>query len=164
MSTQKRENRWQRKTCTEHASAWVRLNPALVPALIRLGCANAFGKTAPLLSLLFWWTWAWLTSSDNPPSLGEPDRLATKFLHLDRLNRHVVQPVLEAHRRGSPPFAARRHAGFGTVKSVRSFLPLLPFPSGFAPLPLRLPQAPAAYRRRAERYDGKRDMYLLHAA
>src|ERR1035438_9564876 len=153
MSTQKRENRWQRITCTERAGAWVRLNPALAPALIRLGCACAFGKTAPLLSLL-WSTWAWLTARDFHPSPGEPSRLATKFLQSDRHHRHVVQPVFEAHRRGSPPLA-NPHAGFGTVKSVRSFLPLLPFPSGFAPLPLRLPQAPAGYRRRAERYDGR---------
>ena len=27
-----------------------------------------------------------------------------------------------------------------------------------------LPQAPAGFRRRAERYDGKRDLYFIHAA
>ncbi len=161
MSTQKRENRWQRITCTERAGAWVRLNPA--PALARFACAFAIGKTAPLLSLLGL-AWAWLRCSDIYPSLGEPNRLATEFLRSDHLNRQVVQPVLEAHRRGSPPYAAGRHAGFGTAKSVRFSLPLLPSPSGFAPLPFCLPQAPAGYRRRAERYDGKRDMYFLHAA
>ena len=160
MSTQKRENRWQRKTCTERAGVRVYPHPA---HSARNACAIANGGTAPLLSLL-WVAWAWFHSSDKDLSPGAPGWLATNFLQSDHHIRQLVQPALEANRRGSPPPWAGRHAAFGTPASPRSSLSPIPFPSGFAPLLLPLPQAPVGNRRRAERYDGKRDMYFLHAA
>ena len=140
MSTQKRENRWQRRSCMERAEG----SPSKVARNVY---AMASGGTAPLLSLLMV-TWAWL---------------ATKFLQSDQPIRQLVQPVIEANRRGSPP-GAGLHAAFGIPASPRSSLPPIPFPPSLAPLRLPLPQAPVGYRHRAERYDGKRDMYFLHAA
>ena len=160
MSTQKRENRWQRITCTERAgipgapgdrasssglSGWALPSPANVARYV---CAIASGGTAPFMSMVLS-VWVWL---------------ATKFLQTDQPIRQLVRPALKAHRRGSPPPGACRHAVLGTLASPRSSLPPIPFPPGFAPFRLHLPQAPAGYRRRAERYDGKGNMYLLYAA
>lgn len=155
MSTQKRENRWQRRSCMERAEG----SPSKVARNVY---AMASGGTAPLLSLLMV-TWAWFHPIDEDLSLGTPDQLATKFLQSDQPIRQLVQPVIEANRRGSPP-GAGLHAAFGIPASPRSSLPPIPFPPSFAPLRLPLPQAPVGYRHRAERYDGKRDMYFLHAA
>jgi len=160
MSTQKRENRttpatktcrrgpryhWQRVSCTERAG--VRHYPRYAH-VARFICAVAGGGTAPLSSIL-WSAWAWL---------------ATKFLQSDHLIRPLVRPGLMADRRGSPPPRAGRHAALGMQASPRSSLPHIPFPSGLARLHPPLPQAPAGDHRRAERYDGKRDMYFQHAA
>jgi hypothetical protein len=160
MSTQERENRWQRKTCTERADKsrapgdsisslenTGRAIPCPSP-IARFVFMLAYGGTAPLKSI-FWSMWAWL---------------ATKFLRSDQPIRQLVQPLLKANRRGSPPSGAGRRAAFGTQASPRSSLPPIPFPSGFATLHLPLPQAPVGYRHWAERYDGKRDMYFLNAA
>ncbi len=166
MSTQKRANRTtpatttcrpgprfrrQRMSCTERARAWGRI---LSTRFARFGCAGAGGGTAPLLLIIIWSIWAWL---------------ATKFLQADLLIGQLVRLVLSAERTGSPPpLGARRRlnrlAAIGTPVSPRSSLPPIPFPSGFTPLHLTLPQAPDADQRRAERYDGKRDLYFLHAA
>ena len=160
MSTQKRENRWQRQACTKRAGVWGHPLPAHSARNTR---AMASGETAPLLSL-FWVIWAWFHPIDEDLSLGAPERSATNFLRSDQPTRQLVQPDLEANRRGSPPFGTGSHAAFGTPASLRSSCPPIPFPSGLAPLPLPLPQAPVGYHHRAERYDGKRDMYFLHAA
>jgi hypothetical protein len=172
MSTQKRENgttpatttcrrgpryRWQRMGCTERTGAWKSPHPA---QFARYVCAVAIGQTAPLLLVLrLAITW-----------------LATKFLQSDHLIRPLVRPVFKADRRGSPPLRAVRRTALDTQASPRSSLPHIPFPTGFAGLHRTLPQdpgrpqglvgpqAPAGYHRRAERYDGKRDMYFQHAA
>ena len=145
MSTQKRETPRQRMSCTERAGARDDSSPAHIGRFV---CAVAGGGTAPLW-LVFGLAIAWL---------------ATKFLQSDYLIGQLVQPVLKADRRGSPPPGVGRRAALGIQASPRSSLPPIPFPSGFAPLHLPLPQAPVGYRHRAERYDGKRDMYFLHAA
>jgi len=181
MSTQKRESYWQRMSCTERAGAWKYSSPAHIARFV---CAVATGQTAPLLSIL-WSAWAWFHPSDvivspgtkrfHPSdadlSPGTP-RLATKFLQSDHLIRPLVRPVLKADRRGSPPLGAGRPQ----ASPRSSLLPHIPFPSGLARLHRTLPQdpvgpqgpigpqAPAGYHRRAERYDGKRDMYFQHAA
>jgi len=167
MSTQKRENRylpatetcrmgprfrWQRLLCTERAGGWGTLVPT---PFARHSCAGAGGGTAPLLSTFWLWSvWVWL---------------ATKFLHADISIGQLVQPAFPAERTASPPpFGAccpqSWHGARGASVSPRSSLPPIPFPSGPACLHLTLPQAPAAYQRRAERYDGKRDLYFQHAA
>jgi hypothetical protein len=160
MSTQKRENRWQRMSCTERAGSIGLLDErswslgwreSILPEpaqVARYVCAVARGGTAPLVSIL-WSAWAWL---------------ATKFLQLDRPIRQLVRPVLAVHRRGSPLPGTRRCAALGTLASPRSSLPPIPFPSGFTRLHPTVPQAPDGLSRRAERYDGKRDLYFLHAA
>lgn len=164
MSTQKRVIRsWETKTsrshlwncrrrtnCTERAGNQGRM---VLSRLARYVCAGAGGETAPLWSI-FWSAWAWL---------------ATKFLQTDQTPGQLVRSTIKTERTGSPPplEAHRlllRVGAFGIPVSPRSSLPPIPFPSGLSRLPLTLPQAPAADQRRAERYDGKRDLYFLHAA
>lgn len=122
-----------------------------LPAQIaRYVCAAAKGPTAPLVSIL-WSTLAWV---------------ATKFLHTDHHIGQLVRPVLKADRRGSPPLRVQRRAALGKQASPRSSIPHIPYPSGLAHSHPTLPYAPITRLngRRAERYDGKRDMYFQHAA
>jgi hypothetical protein len=160
MSTQKRASRGipatrncredlrhcrQRLSCTDRAGAR--------PPIARYDCAVASRVTAPLRSA-FWSIWA---------------RMATAFLQADQLPGQFARPSFAAELSGSPPLSAcrstaRRFAVSGGPASPRSSLPPIPFPSGLARLHRNLPQDPAAYRRRAERYDGQRDLYFLHAA
>jgi hypothetical protein len=157
MSTQKRESRWQRKSCTERTGvlggqSWSRVrifrNDPRPTHVARFASAIANGQTAPLVSIL-WSAFAWM---------------ATKFLRSDHLLGQLVRPVLKADRRGSAPPRVPNRAALGTQASPRSSLPYIPYPSGSARLHPTLPHAPAGHRRRAERYDGKRDMYFQHAA
>ena len=162
MSTQKRASRssraagccreswrrWQRTSCTERAGGRGHLVP---PSLARFGCADAGGITAPLL-LILWSIGAWM---------------ATNFLHVDSPIGQRVRLVFRAGRRVSPPPSGAicpRPGALGAPVFPRSSLPPIPFPSGPTRLHWTLPQAPAADQRRAERHDGKRDLYFLHAA
>jgi len=162
MSTQKRENRSsqaagccrggrfrrQRMSCTERAEG---RGGSIPHSLARFGCADAGGVTAPLL-LILWSIGAWF---------------ATKFLQVDLPIGQRVRLVLTAERRVSPsPLGAHRPLlrGLGVTVFPRSSLPPIPSPSGPTCLHWTLPQAPAADQRRAERHDGKRDLYFLHAA
>ena len=144
MSTQKREHRSQPQRCTHRAGV------GQLPAhFARCACAAAGGPTAPLLSIL-WSALAWV---------------ATKFLHSDHPIRQLVRPALKADRRGSPPPPERFRAALGKLASPRSSIPHIPYPPGPARFHRTLaPKAPDGPRRRAERYDGKRDMYFQHAA
>jgi hypothetical protein len=171
MSTQKRDNGPTPATKTRRQGSRYRSQPECtnragvgcipLPAQIaRYVCAAAKGETAPLVSIL----WSALAL------------VATKFLHSDHHIRQLVQPVLEADRRGSPPPRARSRAALGKQASPRSSIPHISYPSGFAGIHRSLPrgavgqrgpvvpQAPDGDHRRAERYDGKRDMYFQHAA
>jgi hypothetical protein len=157
MSTQKRESRWQRKSCTERTGvfggqSWSQGrttgNDPRPTHVARFASAIANGQTAPLVSIL-WSAFAWM---------------ATKFLRSDHLLGQLVRPVLKADRRGSAPPRVPNRAALGTHASPRSSLPYLPYPSGSPGFHPTLPHAPAGWRRRAERYDGKRDMYFQHAA
>ena len=151
MSTQKRVNRSQLTKCTDRAGVGCFPLPA---AIARYVCAAANGRTAPLMSIL-WSALAWA---------------ATNFLHSNSHTRQLVRPVVEADRRGSPPPQVRRRAALGKVASPRSSIPHISYPDGFARIHRSLPhgpigpEAPAGQSRRAERYDGKRDMYFQHAA
>jgi hypothetical protein len=180
MSTQKRASRSlpatetcrrglrfrrQRMSCTERAGEWGNL---LSTPFARYGCAGAGGGTAPLL-LTFWLMGACFHPSDEDLSLGTPEELATKFLQADLPLGQRVRPLFAAERTGSPPpLGAWRpllwRGAFGASVSPRSSLPPIPFPSGTTCLHLTLPQAPDANQRRAERYDGKRDLYFFNAA
>jgi hypothetical protein len=166
MSTQKRVNWDSPATKTRRREPRYRLQPIKctdragvgsipIPAHIaRYVCAAAKGETAPLMSI-FWSALVWV---------------ATKFLHSDHHIRQLVRPVPEADRRGSPPPRVRSRAALGKQASPRSSIPHISYPAGFARTHRTLPQgpigpqAPAGQCRRAERYDGKRDMYFQHAA
>jgi hypothetical protein len=180
MSTQKRANRCTPATTTRRPGRWFRrqrLNCTgrrrargkLFPArYARYGCADAGGVTAAL-RLTFWSMWAYFHPGDEHLSPGAAEWLATKFLQADLQIRQAVRLVFTAERTGSPPsFRTGRPlhwlAALGAPVSPRSSLPPIPFPSGHSCLHLTLPQAPVAEQRRAERYDGKRDLYFLHAA
>jgi hypothetical protein len=151
MSTQKRVNRSQHIKCTDRAGVGCIPLPAYVARCVY---AVAKGRTAPLLSI-FWSAMAWV---------------ATKFLHSDHLTRQLIRPVLEADRHGSPPPRVRSCAALGKQASPRSSIPHIAYPPGFAGIHRTLPQSPFGlqarngHSRRAERYDGKRDMYFQHAA
>jgi len=137
MSTQRRENRWQRTGCTKRSAALEKSFPAPVVQQVR---ALANGGTAP-------------------PQLGT--RVATISLYLDY---RFVSVVCRDIRRGSPPLGAGCRTIISSKTTHGLSLRHIPSPSGTARLHLTSSQDPAGYRRRAERYDGKRDLYLQHAA
>ena len=149
MSTQRRENRWRRTNCTGCAKL---SGQAFSGLIARYACAIASGGTAPP---------------------GVPVRLATNSLQLGYRIVQLVQVVhfvlvvqfvrLE-HRLTSPPFGAGPGAATGTPANHGSSLPHIPSPSGLARFHPTLPQVPAGRRRWAERYDGKGNLYLQHAA
>ena len=137
MSSQRRENRWQRRTCAERAEvrSWLLLVTVQRPAR-----AGASGGTAPPEN-----TARWVTNS----------------LHTDyRLEQRVWQIV----RHNAPPFRAGGLATPGQKALRRLSLSHIPTPPGLASFHSASPQAPAAQNRRAERYDGKGNLYLLNAA
>jgi hypothetical protein len=155
MSTQRRENRWQRLSTTAYAGASESIFPAPIMRQVRAG---ANGGTAP-------------------PQFSV--RLATNSLQLDcrflpfdwlvQLFQAVqlvcpARPFRQDIRLGVSPLRAVRRTATGTLATHGLSLPHIPFPSGLARLPLTLPQIPTGRRRRAERYDGKRDLHLQHAA
>ncbi len=137
MSSQRRESRWQRKACTGRAEMWSSMLPVTAP---RTGLSCASGGTAP-------------------PEV--PARWVTNSLHTDhRLKLCAGQDA----RHGAPPSGAGSLAASGPPASRRLSLPHIPIPPGLALFHPALPQAPAASSRRAERYDGKGNLYLLYAA
>jgi hypothetical protein len=137
--------RSQHTRCTHRAGVECIPFPAHIA---RYACAAGKCRTAPLLSII-WSALAWV---------------ATNFLHSDHHTRQLVRPVLLAARRGSPPPLVRSRADLSKQASARSSIPHISYPSGFARIHPPLPQAPDGHCRRAERYDGKRDMYFQHAA
>jgi hypothetical protein len=167
MSTQRRENRWRRTSCTGCAKL---SGQAFSGPIARYACAIASGGTAPPEFT------ARFHPSDEDLSPGAPVRLATKSLQsgyrivqLVRLVQFVqlvlvVQFVPRDLRLSSPPFGAGLGAATGTPANHGSSLPHIPSPSGLACLHPTLPRVPAGRRRWAERYDGKGNLYLQHAA
>ena len=151
MSTQRREIRWRHIRC---AGRWGQ--PFLSPVAQRAS-AVASGGTAPP---------------------GFPARFATnslqsgfRIVQLDRLVQllfvQFVQLVLLVRlvlRHGSPPFGAGPGEAAGRPANHGFSLPHIPSPSGLARLHPTLPRVPAGRRRWAERYDGKGNLYLQHAA
>ncbi len=151
MSTQRREYRSQRTSCTGRAGG---LGTALAGPIARHACANVSGGTAPPgISVCH--------PNDEDLSLGTPARAATISL---QLGNRIVQLVLQYLRHDSPPVGAGPGAGNGTSANHGSSLPHIPIPSGLARFHRTLSRVPAGRRRRAERYDGKGNLYLQHAA
>ena len=143
MSTQRRENRWQRTSCTGSAGAPEQVCSAPDARQVR----------------------AYANDGTAPPGISV--RLATNSLQSDYRSNRIVRLVrffsLDI-RRGSPPPGAGNRTDTGSPATHGSPPPPIPFPSGFARIHPALPQIPAGIRRWAERYDGKRDLYLQHAA
>jgi len=187
MSTQRRENRCQRKRCTDSAEARgvpgdrfssleQRASGPVRSAPIARQCrVSAHGGTAqPRIAAGF-------HPSDKDLSPGTPEYLATNSLHTNswqsdcRLVQFVhfalfvqlvqlVQVVGQDIRIGSPPPRVERRTKTRAQATHRASLPRIPFPSGFSRHHPTLPRVPASASRRAERYDGKRDLHLLYAA
>ena len=163
MSTQRRENRWQRTSCTQRAETssilgdeslslvWKVSGNASPGPVAQHGRANATVGTAPIR----------FHPSDNDPSPGAPDWSATNSLQSEYSNLQLARQNI---RRSSPPSGAGCGAAFATLATHRSSLPRIPSPSGFVCLHPTLPQFPAGKCRWTERYDGKGNLHLLYAA
>jgi hypothetical protein len=143
MSTQRRENRWQRTSCTKSARASGHANPA--PIALHCRALATVGTAPPAIS-------AWLATNSL-----QSDH---SYLNFVTLAWFVSQDI----RRSSPPPGAGIRAATGTRTTRRSFLPFIPSPAGFTGFHPTLPQFPVGDRRWTERYDGKRDLHLQHAA
>jgi hypothetical protein len=167
MSTQRRENRWQRTSCTASAGAsrapgdsssslgWGVSGQAIPSPLARFGCADATVGTAPPGSP------ARFHPSDKDLSPESQEQLATISLQSDY---RIVQLVLHVLRLGSPPFRASFGAETGTPANHGLSPRHIGSLSGLARLHPTLTRVPAGRRRWAERYDGKGNMHLQHAA
>jgi hypothetical protein len=149
MSTQRRENRWRRTSCTEG------VEKAFPGSIARCGCMDVSGGTAPPGSS------ARFHPSDDYPSPRAPEWLATNSL---QMGFRIVQLVLQDLRHGSPPFGAGSGEATSTPATHGIPLPRISFPSAPAPLHPTLPRVPAGRRRWAERYDGKRNLHFQYAA
>ena len=151
MSTQKRVS--CRHYAPERAGGRLFKDPSQVARYV---WAFAGDVTAPFMSMILSaWSWA-----------------ATKFLHKDQPYRRFVQPEFAVELPGSPPplrasgrllrrHLARQLTALGVPESPGR--PAIPLSSGFAPSRRTLPYVPA-HICRAERHDGKRDLYFQHAA
>ena len=156
MSTQRRASR-RFTDCME----WHQGSQEQVSASrMRSECALFRGITAPLMSIIFL-AWAWLFSSDDR-SQRTLVRVATKSLLSDHCYETLASPT---SRRSLPPPG---RAGFCSESvpraNHRSSFPHIPVLSVRIRLRHHLPHAPAGLVRRAERHDGKRDLYFQHAA
>jgi len=152
MSTQRRENRWQRTSCTNSAGpsripgdgysslGWRASGNAASPPNARHGRAHAKVGTVPP---------------------GFPAWLATNSLQSDHRTSTVVKQIV---RSSSPPSGAARRAASARPAIRRSSVLHIPSPSGFVRIHPTLPQFPAGRRRWTERYDGKGNLHLLNAA
>lgn len=153
MSTQRREDRslpttqtgsrrcgirWQRTHCMRLATVVTDFNPGRTA---RDGRAMGCAETAPPIPLA--------ASATSPLQMDHPH---TKF----------VWPV-EADRWASPESSGTAAVSIRQA-TRRTLLPLIPILSDSALSYQALPQDPAADSRRAERYDGKGNLYFKHAA
>jgi len=168
MSAQRRENRSTRATKIRRREARCRWQLKCTAGAgadaptAQQGCVSASGRTAPPGGP------EGFHPGDTDQSQGEPARLATKSLRMDRRRSvrrfdRLVRIVGWEVRRGSPPFEAE-HSPLEAIPTPG--IARLSPPPNFLPSRLNppLPEIPAGQRRWAERYDGKRDLYFLHAA
>ena len=160
MSTQRRENRGRRTSCTDGAiglsQIWFVFFAWFVRAIASVGTAPP-NAAIGLPSASF-------HPSDRDLSPGAPKRLATNSLQLGhRITKPVRQEICRTSH-SSPPIRAGRWVSAGTPATRRSSLPLTPAPSGLECIHLSLPHNPAGKCRWTERYDGKRDLHFLNAA
>ena len=159
MRTQRRENRWQisRSTeCVAHgggnslSGSGVSGQASPAPVALHARAAAPVG-TAP------------------PPTTGS---LSTKWLATNSLQSDsrmvkfvwLVPRNIRHSSRSSPPLWNGNRSVSGIPATHVALLPHIPFSSGFARLHPTLPHDPAGQCRWTERYDGKRDMHVQHAA
>ena len=142
MSTQRRENRWQRTSCT--------------------GCAEQSGicRMVPRAPVRPARRLSPRPRTARPASSG---RLATNSLQSDHRTLSSFG-LFRRLRHGSPPSGPVAAAQLPHQQLLRSSFSPIPSPSGFARLHPTLPHVPAAKGCRTERYDGKGNLYLQHAA
>jgi hypothetical protein len=175
MSTQRREDRWQRTSCTASAGAskapgdrfssprWRAPGQAIPSPLARYGCADATVGTAPPGFSARTATIS-LQSGFRIVQLDRLEQLLfVQFVQLVRLVQLVLLVRLVL-RHGSPPFGAGSGEATSTPATHGIPLPRISFPSAPAPLHPTLPRVPAGRRRWAERYDGKRNLHFQYAA
>jgi hypothetical protein len=158
MSTQRRASRLQRMNSTEREAIMERTGSAF---RTRFESATANGVTAPLTSII-WLAWGWLLRSGAVASRGAQERVATNSLLSD--HRFKTFARLDS-RCGSPPSIAAGHSRVEATPakhwSSTPRIPKLPFRTR---LHQSLPHAPAGESRWAERYDGKGNLHIQHAA
>jgi len=118
------------------------------------------GITAPLMSII-WLAWAWLSICDELSQ--EPtNRVATNSLYSDR--RFETFAGLGCLSDSPPRDGAGEQRLSVSQATHRPSLPHIPTLPVRSHLRRPLPQAPAGEIRWAERHDGKRDLYIQHAA
>ena len=178
MSTQRRENRWQRTSCTQRAETssilgdeslslvWKVSGNASPGPVAQHSRALAKVGTAPIRfhpsdKDLSPGTPDLFHPSDKDLSPGTPGWLATNSLQLDYSNLQLARQNI---RRSSPPPGAGCGAAFDPLATHRSSFSRIPSPSGLVCLHPTLPRFPAGKRRWTERYDGKGNLHLLYAA
>jgi hypothetical protein len=105
-----------------------------------------------------------LQSSSSAKHRTAPHWEATNSLQLDSCISRHFELVAQEIRRGLPPVWEAGHTVTSLTGNRRSSLPLYPHPPVLENFHPTLPQFPAAYRSRTERYDGKRDLHFQHAA
>ncbi len=166
MSTQRRANRTTPAIETDRADLrrrWFRgcgERAGTSVSAARTGSLLASVTTAPLMSIV-WLAWAWLRSCDER-SQASTFRVATNSL----LSDHCFETFagLESLS-GSPPRDGEGEQRLSIPQATRRpslpHIPVLPVCTDLHPT---LPHAPAGEVRWAERHDGKRDLYIQHAA
>jgi hypothetical protein len=176
MSTQRRENRWQRSSCTDVARRtsriWLHFIALFARAIATLppqrltpvaGDPATVG-TAPLNAAFS--RSAWLATNSL-----QSDHLSAQLVRFLRLVRLVEYQHIR--RSGSPPLTdafrpadARSSLPITPTPSVLDhFHPSLPFRGSTGSLLNRRPaHTPAGQCRWTERYDGKRNLYFQYAA
>jgi hypothetical protein len=154
MSTQRREIRWRHIRC---AGRW---GQTFLCPLAQRASAIASGGTAPP----GFPAWFATNSLQSGFRIVQLDRLVQLlFVQLVQLVQLVLLVRLVL-RHGSPPFGAvlaRQPEDQRITVSPSRTSPSLPASRVFHPT---LPWVPAGRRRWAERYDGKGNLYLQHAA
>jgi hypothetical protein len=153
-------NRWRRTSCTQRAGAPGHTSPAPVARESR---ARANGGTAPPA----------LSARLATNSL-QSDCRTMKFVQLVRFVQFVqfvprlVEPSATRNTRhkarSAPPSGAGFGAATGSLATVGSSLSFISSPAGLTRLHPTLLRFPAGKRRWTERYDGKGNLHLLHAA
>ena len=116
----------------------------------------------PRLMSIIWLAWGWLLRSGAVASRGAQERVATNSLLSDHRFRTLARL---GSRCGSPPSSAAGHSRVPATPakhwSSTPHIPKLPFRTR---LHQSLPHAPAGESRWAERYDGKGNLHIQHAA